>query len=187
MNDSVLWAVAIGTGAFGLLLLAIAGTVAVFWNTLARKPQRAASTNKSPSHAGDIAAAEKKRATADSSTAQSTTIPSPWLWIKAWLFAVLHAGTVSVVLGAITFFEDLAKASEEIQSAGTVTFPKQLLPGTLSGPASRKRLSQPSGDPASPKTKENAEGEKLDQPGADTPDMSGWEVVDLVNEASTGK
>ena len=58
---------------------------------------------------------------------------SGWLWVKAWIFAVLHATTVSLVVGGMTFFEDLAKASTEIQQEGRVSFPKQLLPGTIAG------------------------------------------------------
>ncbi len=161
MDDSMLWAVALGSGIFGLLLLAVAGVVALYWKTEMRGSAGAASA------AAGVTAA-------DSSNAQPATTRSPWLWVKAWLFALLHAGTVSLVLGGITLFEDLVKASDEIQRTGTVTFPKQLLPGTLSTPASRKRLSQPSGDSSE---MEDIEVEELDQPGT-----TGWEVVDMVSE-----
>ena len=184
MDDSVLWAVAIGAGVLGLLLLVVAGAVAVYWNAVKRRPGRGASA-RPPSHAGDIAAAGK-RSPASSSTAQAVTatIKGPWLWIKAGLFALFHAGTVSVVLGGITFFEDLAKASEEIQSTGAVTFPKQLLPGPLSGPTARRRLSRPSADS---KTEGDAAAGEPGQPGTASADGAGWEVVDLVNEMGTGR
>jgi hypothetical protein len=122
---------------------------------------------------------------------KQATASSPWAWIKAWIFALVHASTVSLVLGGITFFEDLAKASDEIQSTGTVTFPKRLLPGPLSVPTSQKRLVQPSDDSLSnarhpgDEFQHKATGDELDDP--DQPsvlsDTAGWEVVDLVNEA----
>lgn len=184
MEESVLWAIAIGTGALGLLLLAVAGAVAVYWNTVARRPKGVASVDKSQSPLGDLAATRKERSPVSSSKPQPTTANTPWLWIKAWLFALFHAGTVSLVMGGVTFFEDLAKASAEITSAGTVTFPKQFLPGTLSGSAYRERLSQPSDD--SSKTKSAAEVEEPGQTGAASSDVSGWEVVDRVNEVAAG-
>jgi hypothetical protein len=178
MDNSVLWVVALGSGVLGLLLLAVAGAVVVYWNAGARRPREMASADDPQSHDGDIATAEKKRSPASSSNAQPATASSPWLWIKAWLFALFHAGTVSLVLGGITFFEDLAKASEEIQTAGTVTFPKQLLPRTVTGPTSLKRLSQPPGDP--PMAEGGADDSEQDQPGPSPPGAAGWEVVDTV-------
>ncbi|MCP4543355.1 MAG: hypothetical protein GY832_40090 [Chloroflexi bacterium] len=168
MNESVLWVIAIGTGILGLLLLAVAGGVAVYWNFIARKPKEAPYT-------GNLATAGTERVPANAPPAQPTTGNNPLLWIKAWLFAILHAGTVSVVMGGVTFFQDLAKSSEEIQTTGIVTFPKQLLPGTLSDSASRERLSQPSKD--SPKA------EKRRRPGKASDHTPGWEVIDLVDEA----
>ena len=184
MEDSVLWVVAIGSGALGLLLLAVAGVVVVYWNTIAHRPKGIASADRTQSHTGSVTPAGKKRQPANAPAAQPATAKSPWLWIKAWFFAFLHAGTVSVVLGGITFFEDLARASDEIQRTGTVTFPKQLLPGTLSGPASRRRLSRPSGDSDLSGTEGETEVNGLDQTAA-SPDSAGWEVVDLVSEVGT--
>jgi hypothetical protein len=180
MDESVLWAIAIGAGVLGLLLLAMAGAVAVYWNTVARKPKRVTSADKTQSHAGDVAATARERSPASSSKPQPTIGSSPWLWVKAWLFAILHAGTVSVVMGGVTLFEDLSKASDEIQSAGTVTFPKQLLPGTLVGPTSRERLSQSSDDSA--KAEGSHEAGEPGRTGAASADGPGWEVVDLVSE-----
>ena len=170
MDESVLWAIAIGTGVIGLLLLAVAGAAAIYWNVVARRP-RGTAFDRSQSRAGNLAAAGERSPVGShgSYTAPTVSTPSPFLWIKAWVFALFHAGTVSMVLGGITFFEDLAKASTEIQSTGTVTFPKQLLPGPLSNPTNRKRLSESSGDPS-----------KGGEPGPD--DTSGWEIVDRVNE-----
>jgi hypothetical protein len=191
MDDSVLWAVALGTGALGLLLLTVAGAAAMYLNTRtrARRARDTASVGRSQARAGDLAAADESQARAgdvaptdesqlraDRSAARRTTAGGFWAWVKAWVFALVHAGTVSLVLGGITFWEDIAKASDEIQRTGTVTFPKQLLPGTLPGPlggsASRKRLSQPSGD-----------SEDADQPDAPPHAAAGWEVVDLPKEA----
>jgi hypothetical protein len=179
MEESVLWAIAIGTGMLGLLLLSVAGAVAAYWKIVAHGRDERMPTGTSRVYGGDMTTTEQKRAPANAnfSNAQPAVAPSPWLWVKAWIFAILHAGTVSVVLGGITFFEDLAKASAEMQSHGTVTFPKQLLPGTLSGPASRNSLSQPSGKS---RIKKNAEDGKPGRPGATPSDASGWEVVDLV-------
>ncbi len=197
MDDSVLWATALWSGVLGLLLLAVAGVVAVYLNTRARKARDVDSADTSQSHARDAAPADRTRPPAGSSNAQRATVRSPWTWVKAWFFAFVHAGTVSLVLGGITFFEDLAKASDEIQRTGAVTFPKQLLPGTLSGPTSLRRLSQPSGDLSRSDdhrsddlrheaTGADVEGEGLEQPGAPPPDAVGWEVVGLVNEVSAG-
>ena len=184
MEESVLWAVAIGTGVLGLLLLAVAGAVAAYWSTVARRPRRVASIDKAQPRGGDLASTGKGRSSANPSEAQPAPVNSPWLWIKAWLFALFHAGTVSLVMGGVTFFEDLAKASAEITSTGTVTFPKQLLPGTLSGSASRERLSQPSGD--SSKAEVDAKVGEPGRTGAASADEAGWEVVDLVNEVGVG-
>lgn len=170
MDDSLLWVIALASGAFGLLLLSLAGLAAVYWkkpSADAASKQRA-TTEKKRARAAQITATEKASSPADPATGQrpSTPAASPWAWIKAWIFAIVHAGTVSVVLGGITFFQDLAKASEEIQSTGNVSFPKQLLPGTLSMP-SQRQLSKPS------------------TPSED--DERHWEVEDLVNEAGVGQ
>ena len=192
MDESVLWAVALGTGVLGLLLLTVAGAVAMYLNTRtrARRARNTASVDRSQARAEDLAAADESQARAgdvastdksqlrvDRSAAGRTTAGGFWAWIKAWVFALVHAGTVSLVLGGITFFEDIAKASDEIQRTGTVTFPKQLLPGTLPGPlggsASRKkRLSRPSDDLEDP-----------DQPDASPHAAVGWEVVNLPDDA----
>jgi hypothetical protein len=180
MDESVLWAIAIGTGVLGLLLLAVAGAVAVYWNTVSRRPQRAPYADKPQSYAGDLTAARKEQSPANSFRAQPTTVNSPWLWIKAWLFALLHAGTVSVVMGGVTFFQDLAKSSEEIQTTGAVTFPKQLLPGTLSGSTTQKQLSRSTENPS--KVTRAGEAGKPSQSKTASGNTSDWEVVDLVNE-----
>jgi hypothetical protein len=189
MDDSVLLAVALGTGALGLLLLTVAGAVAMYLNTRARRAKSTASVDRPQARAEDLAAADESQARAGDvastgasqlraglSAARRTSTGGFWAWVKAWVFALVHAGTVSLVLGGITFWEDIAKASDEIQRTGTVTFPKQLLPGTLpgslGGSASRKRLSQSSDDL-----------EDLDQPDAPPHAAEGWEVVDLPEEA----
>jgi hypothetical protein len=183
MDDSVLWAVALGVGMFGLMLLAIAGAIVVYWNTIVRKPEKGAAPDKTESGTGKTTAAEKKQPPPPPAAEKPVLVNSSWLWVKAWIFAVLHATTVSLVVGGITLFEDLAKASTEIQREGTVSFPKQLLPGTISSSgASRKRLSQPLGEPS--ETGDASGIGKLDQP---ISEEEGWEVVEnLVGEAGSG-
>jgi hypothetical protein len=183
MDDSVLWAVALGVGMFGLMLLTIAGAIAVYWNTIVRKPEKDTGSDEAESRPGKIATAEKKQPPARPVAEQPVLVNGLWLWIKAWLFAVLHAATVSLVVGGITLFEDLANASTEIQREGTVSFPKQLLPGAISGSgASRKRLLRPSDE--SSETGDTPDVGKLDQP---ISEEEGWEVVDNpVRKANTG-
>jgi hypothetical protein len=183
MDDSVLWAVALGVGMFGLMLLTIAGAVAVYWNTVMRRPEKEPASDEAESRPGKIATAEKKQPPARPAVEQPVLVNGSWLWIKAWLFAVLHAATVSLVVGGMTLFEDLANASTEIQHEGRVSFPKQLLPGAISGSgASRKRLLRPTGE--SSETGDTPEAGRLDQ---STSEEEGWEVVDNPGrEASTG-
>ena len=215
MDDSVLWVVALGVGAAGFLLLALAGLIAMYINTKppsaqdqassetpepeakheppAKKTlsqaQAEASTRKTSPPIEDTARIEDSPSQVAPSRARRKTVGGFWAWVKAWVFALVHAGTVSMMLGGITFFEDLANASEEIQETGTVTFPKQLLPGTLAGPASRARLTSRSGgllregrhegnhqrDEA---TANHNKGTDSGQPDIDPPNTPGWEVVD---------
>jgi hypothetical protein len=183
MDDSVLWAVALGVGMFGLMLLAIAGAIVVYWNTIVRKPEKGAAPDKTESGTGKTTAAEKKQPPPPPAAEKPVLVNSSWLWVKAWIFAVLHATTVSLVVGGITFFEDLAKASTEIQQEGSVSFPKQLLPGTLPGSGiSRKRLSQASGESSE---MEDASG--VGRPDTPIAREDGWEVVEnLVSETGSG-
>ena len=174
MDESVLWIVAFGTGALGLLFLVVAGAVAIVLKTVARAPRRAPPVEEPCSRA-----TAKQPPSASEAETPPVVSTGPWLWIKAWIFAVFHASIVSLVLGGITFFEDLAKASEEIQSTGRVTFPKQLLPGQLSGSMSQKRLTQSSGDSAQT---ESDDVKTLDSPDAAAPGVPGWEVVNLVSD-----
>jgi hypothetical protein len=174
MDESMLWIVAFGTGALGLLLLVVAGAVAIVLKTVARSPRRVPPVEEPRSRATG-----KQPPPISETEAPPVVSAGPWLWIKAWIFAVFHASIVSLVLGGITFFEDLAKASEEIQSTGRVTFPKQLLPGPLSGSVSQKRLTQSPGDAAQT---ESDEVKKLDGPDAAEPRVPGWEVVNLVSD-----
>ena len=187
MNESELWAVALGTGMLGLLLLTMAGAIAMVLSIRARRARDAAfagksqantedadAGGKSQSRADDVSRTGKPRSRAQSPETKYAVSGGFWPWVKAWIFALVHAGTVSVVLGGITFFEDLAKAGEEIHRTGTVTFPKQLLPGTLAGSATRKRLSQPADDL-----------EDRNHPADPPPNTKDWEVVDLLEETDT--
>jgi len=177
MEDSVLWAIALGAGVLGLLLLAVAVVVAIYVNIKARGAGETASADRPYSRAeavGSLEPTEASEQQAGASGAERTSVGNFWVWIKAWVFATVHAGVVSLVLGAITFFEDIAKAGDEIENTGTVTFPKQLLPGSLAGSVSRKRLAQP----AEPDNLEDP-----DPPDAPASEAAAWEVVDLLDEA----
>ena len=221
MDDSVLWIAALGIAALGFLLLAVAGMVAMYLNTRAPSAEDTVSTKKPKSRTRDVAPADKSRPHVEKAAPSKASQPRAedaastdesrlraglpragrktaggfWAWIKAWIFALVHAGTVSVVFGGITFFEDLANASDEIERTGTVTFPKQLLPGTLSGPVSRDRLARPAnallgqGHPRGAGQRDEADEDSaepgnLNRPTGSPPDATGWEVVDPADEAS---
>ena len=197
MDDVVLWAVALGVGVVGLLLLATAGLVAVYMNSGTRTAGGGAAARGSQSQASAEAAARASPSyAADGAGAHAhpphagrPTSPSIWAWLKAAVFAFVHAGAVSFVLGGVTFFEDLVRANDEIQQTGTVSFPKQLLPGTLSGPGSRQSLSQPSSDSSeSAHQRYNvaaSESGDLGRSQPSPPETLGWEVVDLMEEVGS--
>lgn len=224
MDDSVLWIAALGIAALGFLLLAVAGMVAMYLNTRApsakdavstKKPksctkdvaptdesrphvEEAASSKVSEPRAEDAASTDESRLRAGLPRAKRKTAGGFWAWIKAWVFALVHAGTVSVVFGGITFFEDLANASDEIERTGRVTFPKQLLPGTLSGPVSRDRLARPASallgqghsrgaDERDETDEDNAGPGNLNRPTGSPPDVTGWEIVEPADEASANQ
>jgi len=176
MEESLLWAVALGAGVLGLLLLAVAVVVAIYLNIKGRGVEDGDSADGSPTRAEAADPSKSNRVSRqeeDASGAERASVGSFWAWVKAWVFAAVHAATVSLVLGAITFFEDLAKAGDEIETTGTVTFPKQLLPGPLAGSMSRRRLAQPS---------DADDLENLDLPDEAASETPGWEVVDLLEE-----
>lgn len=189
MDDLVLWAMALGIGVLGLLLLAVAGLAAVYLNVGRREARAGHAAGESPVRARDVPAADRAQAHAQPSHAVRNSSVRIWTWIKAAVFAFIHAGAVSFVLGGVTFFEDLVRASDEMQDTGTVTFPRQLLPGTLSGANARKPLSQSSGDSlASQYQRYNVSSDRLgdlDRPGPPPPETLGWEVVDLMEEADS--
>jgi hypothetical protein len=224
MDDSVLWIAALGIAALGFLLLAVAGMVAMYLNTRAPSAKDAVSTKKPKSRTKDVGSTDKSRPhveeaapsklsqpraedaasndesrlRAGSPRAERKTVGGFWAWIKAWIFALVHAGTVSVVFGGITFFEDLANASDEIERTGTVTFPKQLLPGTLSGPVSRERLVRPASallgrgrprgaDQLDEGDEDPVEPRDLNRPTGSPPDVAGWEIVDPADETGAGQ
>ncbi len=163
MNDTLLWMAAVGSGLLGLLLLLVAGAVALYWKVATPVPSRRSHPRADTAYAG-----EEQRP-----VVTSTAGGGPWLWVKAWIFAMIHAGTVSLVLGGITFFEDIARASEEIHRSGTVTFPRQLLPGALSEASSNRHLPRPEG-------KKSSTGKgvvrRLNRPAASSSPVT-WEVV----------
>jgi len=198
MEESVLWAVAIGVALLGLVLLAVGTLAAVYWGAATGGTKKAASTRKSRSQAGDAAAAGQSKLQAEETLSTSESRPRPSSsevqqpagggflpWVRAWIFAFIHASTVSLVLGGITFFEDMAKANDEIQHTGTVSFPRQLLPGTLTGAAVRERLSRPAGGLLE-RGKNSKTAEEPKQSGDPSSDAAEWEVVDVLDEAGAG-
>ena len=185
MNDSTLWAVAIGIGLLGLLFLAIGTLAAVYWGAQTKKREETDPADQSPPR-------DKSTFSTDESQSQSTDTASSdevqppadgnlLTWTKAWIFALIHAGTVSLVLGGLTFFEDMVRANDEIQHTGKVTFPKKLLPEILTGSTMSKRLTQHSGSLLG-KGKTGDEAEKDKQPDQPPTDKSEWKVLDEVDE-----
>lgn len=163
MSDTVLWVIAVGSGLLGLLLLTLAGAVALYWKVTTPNPSR-----KTQPRGGMPSAGGEHQPVATSAMGGG-----PWLWVKACIFAIVHAGTVSLVLGGITFFEDIARASDEIQRSGTVTFPRQFLPGALSEASANRRLPGPAG-------RKQSAGEgtpKKSSRSAVSPQPATWEVI----------
>lgn len=186
MDESVLWAVAIGVGLLGLVLLAVGTLAAVYWGAATNKKE-SSSTGKPQPQAKDATAAGKSKPQAgEMSRVSSSGVGQPdgggfLAWAKAWIFAFIHATTVSLVLGGITFFEDMVRANDEIQRTGTVSFPKQLLPGTLTGSTVRKRLSLPTDGLL--ETGKTGKTSAPPQRSGESSDAAEWAVVDVLDEA----
>jgi hypothetical protein len=182
MNDMILWIVALGIGGLGLLLLGVAGVAAAAISsaqrgrraTEAAPPARRAAVSPA-SGAGRPAGAIGQ----DAPDAAPDATGTLWAWVKACVFALIHAGVVSFVLGGLTFFEDLVRANGEIRRSGNVSFPRQLLPPSLGG-------NQPSG---ADETIEATYSPRYRPAGAlrerDLPPISAaeWKVVDILDEA----
>jgi hypothetical protein len=172
MSDSTLWAVALGVGALGLVLVIVATVAAVSANARARRSREAPP------------APDPRRQTDGSDGARAGG--GGWLWLKAGVFAFIHAGAVSFVLGGLTFFEDVARANEEIRTTGTVTFPKRLLPRTLTGPDVSLQLSQVANGAAGIiEARADVGGDPpaaVAETTAPNPDVADWEVVEVVPE-----
>ncbi|HHN93482.1 MAG TPA: hypothetical protein ENK17_01820 [Anaerolineae bacterium] len=134
MDESLLWIVALGSGLLGVLLLVVAGVATIYWRRGAQSP---------PARP----ASQPLDEAADDSHPPPASGGGFWTWAKAGLFAIIHSLTVGLVLGGVTFFEDLVRASQEIQQTGSVTFPKQLLPESVTNPAI-KQISRPDSDEA---------------------------------------
>ncbi len=190
MNDTLIWAIAMGSGLLGLLLLAFTGIAAFYLRFGPRsfRPPRTtskpASTSTPPPSSTPVSdLSDGTVSTAGSQLPPAAEPPSEaptgslWLWVKAWVFAMLHATTVSLVVGGITFFEDLAQADEEMHTTGSVTFPKQLLPRPLATPPpQKKRLEQPS------RPAQLASESSTGPAGTSKEQANGWEVVDRVRD-----
>jgi hypothetical protein len=176
MSDTTLWAIALSVGVLGLLLVLVAGIAAISATARARRSrERPASPDPQP------------RVTGPSEVHSSG---GSWVWLKAGVFAFIHAGAVSFVLGGLTFFEDIARANEEIRTTGTVTFPKRLLPKTLVGPdASLPLVPARDGVLTSGGHRASSESSPSTNPtrqASANPGSDDWEVVDVVPEEPAG-
>ena len=183
----ILWIVALGIGGLGLLLLGVAGVAAAAIGsaergkraTEAAPPVRRAAVSPASSASRPAGAIGQ-----DAPEAAPDATGALWAWVKACVFALIHAGVVSFVLGGLTFFEDLVRANGEIRRTGNVSFPRQLLPPSLGG-------HQPSGalTPADDEALEATYSPRYRPAGAlrerDLPPISAteWKVVDILDEA----
>ena len=176
MSDSTLWSIALGVGVLGLLLVVVAGIAAFSANARSRR-------------ARDVPATADPQPQA--APANVRTVGGGWLWLKAGVFACIHSGAVSFVLGGLTFFEDIARANEEIRTTGTVTFPKRLLPKALTtGDSTTLQLSRAGAEMASHDGRQGTESGS-DRGTAAPPtvakpspaaEIADWEVVEIVPE-----
>jgi hypothetical protein len=133
MDEVALWTVALATAALGLLLLAVAGVTAAILKSRRQDDldhEDATDSKLQPQEQTDIGS--------DHVADGASPVPKGggvWVWFQACVFATLHALVVSLVLGIVTFYEDIVQAHDDIQRTGRVSFPKNLLPGSVSPPA----------------------------------------------------
>jgi hypothetical protein len=201
MSDTTLWSLAIGVGAVGLLLLAVAGVAA--WLLSGRAHGMSAAPQQRTSYGERVGPTEKlepqdavpdggpprvRRPAAERPGGQGSG-GLLLAWLKAWIFAFIHAGAVSFVLGGVTFFEDLVRANGEIQSTGTVSFPKRLLPGAFSESETSRSLTQRADEGALEDGQHGryyARGQAStgrEHAAASTAETVEWKVVDILDEA----
>jgi hypothetical protein len=177
MSDSTLWSIALGVGVLGLLLVVVAGIAAFSANARSRRGRDVPATADPPPQAAPV---------------HGRPVGGGWLWLKAGVFACIHAGAVSFVLGGLTFFEDIARANEEIRTTGTVTFPKRLLPKALTtgDNSTALQLSRAGAETASDDGRQGTDsgskrGETSSQAvakPAPAAEIADWEVVEVVPE-----
>ncbi|NLE43338.1 MAG: hypothetical protein GX620_01350 [Chloroflexi bacterium] len=181
MNEVLVWTVALVLAVFGIILLAVAGMAAIvlhlkrYGQSEASAREDGAGMNLRDRDQRTQAIEKPPSETRDDAQSADTGV---WAWTKAWAFASIHALLVSLILGAVTFFEDLARANDEIQRTGTVKFPKQLLPGTISGASSSHRLSRGKSDCTRYEVADDRFTD-LDETGFPLPEGTEWRVVSL--------
>jgi hypothetical protein len=181
VTDTVLWAIALGIGALGLLLLALAGVAAAYLTARSQRLQRDTDEREDEGQLSQQRkSVETPQAQGDGpgvAAGRSQTDGALWAWLKAGVFASIHALVVSIILGGVTFFEDIVRANDEIQRTGTVTFPPQLLPAVLSNSPDRGRITPASGDSARYEVADDKLAD-VDEPEATLPDDNAeWRVV----------
>jgi len=144
MNEVALWTVALATAVIGFLLLATAGVAAAIL-----KSRRSADRDRDDAVSTELPGQQQISSYSDEPAKEEAPASSKgggiWVWLQACILASLHALVVSVVLGVMTFYEDIVQSHEEISRTGRVSFPKSLLPGSVATPA-RHRLSRPEED-----------------------------------------
>ena len=180
MNEVALWTVALTTAALGFLLLAIAGVAAVLLKSRRTADPSLDEAAGTRSHVQEAASGSSGGGVKEA--ASSAVVGSHvWVWLQACVFASLHALVVSLVLGVVTFYEDIVQAHAEIRRTGSVSFPKKLLPGSIAAPF-RHRLSNPREDYG---RYEAADDEfiNLSRDDVSVPEVMAWDVVTVSEES----
>ncbi len=194
MSDMVLWIAALAIGGGGLLLLGIAAAAAVALRSAGRRSHGGAAASSPPQAAASSSAASATATpVADRSEPDEGAAPpagpestwTPWAWLKACIFAIIHAGAVSFVLGGLTFFEDLVRANSEIRRTGNVSFPPQLLPPSLTSDPATRLLERGSGERRAGDDYQRywAAAEELHERDLPPIETAEWKVVDILDEA----
>ena len=180
MDEVALWTVALTTAALGFLLLAIAGVAAVLFRSPRTADQSLDTAASTESHTHE-AASGGSGGVVNEAAASASMGRHVWVWLQACVLASLHAVVVSLVLGVVTFYEDIVLAHDEIRRTGSVSFPKNLLPGSIVAPF-RHRLSNPEEDYSRYEAAEDG-FTSLSRDDVSMHEVMDWEVVTVSEES----
>jgi len=179
MNEVALWTVALTAAVLGFLLLVIAGVAAALLRS-----RRIADQDPDMATSAEPHVQEATRGDSGGVVQDTPSSASPGSHILAWLqacvLASLHALVVSLVLGVVTFYEDIVQAQDEIRRTGSVSFPKNLLPGSIVAPY-RHRLSNPEEDYSRYEAADDGFA-NLSQNDELTLEVMDWDVVTVSDE-----